>query len=48
MVPDNTPAAAVLAVPDGHVLLIVRHHRYTRELTFYRCHSTTPSALRIS
>jgi SRSO17 transposase len=29
----------------GHSFLLVRRHRYTRELSFYRCHSTTPVAL---
>ncbi|WP_409468959.1 IS701 family transposase [Streptomyces sp. HC307] len=29
----------------GHSFLLVRRHRYTRELSFYRCHSTTPVTL---
>jgi SRSO17 transposase len=38
---DDTP-------PDhesGYSFLLVRRHRYTRQLSFYRCHSTTPVAL---
>ncbi|MFE6692337.1 IS701 family transposase [Streptomyces sp. NPDC057743] len=29
----------------GHSVILVRRHRYTRELSFYRCHSTTPVTL---
>jgi SRSO17 transposase len=29
----------------GHSFLLVRRHRYTRQLSFYRCHSTTTVAL---
>ncbi|MFD9285834.1 hypothetical protein ACFWD7_53280 [Streptomyces mirabilis] len=29
----------------GHSFLLVRRHRYTRELSFYRFHSTTPVTL---
>ena len=39
--PDDTP-------PDhdpGHSVLLVRRHRYTGELSFYRCHSTAPAGL---
>ncbi|MFC5956275.1 IS701 family transposase [Streptomyces pratens] len=28
----------------GHATVLVRRHRYTRELSFYRCHSATPDA----
>jgi hypothetical protein len=39
--PDDTP--------DGHrprhATVLVRRHRYTRELSFYRCHSATPVTL---
>jgi hypothetical protein len=38
---DDTPPGH----EAGHSLLLVRRHRYTRELSFYRCHSTTPVAL---
>lgn len=32
--------------PDaGHSVVLVRRHRYTRELSFYRCHSVAPVAL---
>lgn len=31
----------------GHVFLVVRRHHYTRELSFYRCHSTTPVSLTV-
>ncbi|MFI8088598.1 IS701 family transposase [Streptomyces sp. NPDC086080] len=31
----------------GHAFLVVRRHRYTRELSFYRCHSTTPVSLAV-
>lgn len=29
----------------GHSVVLVRRHRYTRELSFYRCHSAAPFAL---
>ncbi|MEU1598566.1 hypothetical protein ABZ468_38605 [Streptomyces sp. NPDC005708] len=29
----------------GHARLVVRRHRYTRELSFFRCHSTTHISL---
>ncbi|MDQ1024669.1 SRSO17 transposase [Streptomyces umbrinus] len=29
----------------GHATVLVRRHRYTRELSFYRCHSATPVTL---
>ncbi|MFF7265100.1 hypothetical protein ACFZCL_33135 [Streptomyces sp. NPDC008159] len=29
----------------GHAFLVVRRHRYTRELSFCRCHPTTPVRL---
>ncbi|GLX02242.1 hypothetical protein Misp02_63280 [Microtetraspora sp. NBRC 16547] len=32
--------------PDGHSTLLVRRHRYTRTLSFYRCWSPTPRPLR--
>ncbi|ANZ21633.1 transposase [Streptomyces noursei ATCC 11455] len=36
-------------IPDdqapGHSVVLVRRHRYTRELSFYRCHSTTSVTL---
>jgi hypothetical protein len=31
----------------GHAFLVVRRHRYTRELSFYRYHSTTPVSLAV-
>ncbi|MEY9996993.1 SRSO17 transposase [Streptomyces sp. V4I8] len=34
---DDTPEST----GPGHSYLLVRHHRYTRELSFYRCHSAT-------
>ncbi|MBX9399565.1 hypothetical protein K4749_40130 [Streptomyces sp. TRM72054] len=36
--PDDTPTDGEAT---GHAFLVVRRHRYTRELSFYRCHSTT-------
>lgn len=39
--PDDTPSGH----DPGHSVLLVRRHRYTREMSFYRCHSTTPVAL---
>ncbi|GAA2813510.1 IS701 family transposase [Kitasatospora paracochleata] len=41
IVPDDTPPGH----DEGHGCLLVRRHRYTRELSFYRCHSITPVAL---
>ncbi|WP_405933362.1 hypothetical protein [Streptomyces sp. NBC_00827] len=38
---DDTPPGHAA----GHSFLLVRRHRYTRELSFYRCHSTTSVAL---
>lgn len=38
---DDTPPGH----EAGHSFLLVRRHRYTRELSFYRCHSATPVAL---
>lgn len=38
---DDTPASH----EAGHSVLLVRRHRYTGEVSFYRCHSTTPAAL---
>uniref|UniRef100_UPI003D71F0BE IS701 family transposase n=1 Tax=Actinacidiphila sp. bgisy167 TaxID=3413797 RepID=UPI003D71F0BE len=38
---DDTPTGQA----PGHSVLLVRRHRYTREVSFYRCHSTTPAAL---
>ena len=29
----------------GHSVLPVRRHRYTGELSFYRCHPTVPASL---
>ncbi|MFJ3897563.1 transposase [Streptomyces sp. NPDC090083] len=48
--PDRRPGRRCPADRDeaGHAFLGVRRHRYTRELSFYRCHSTTPSASRSS
>lgn len=39
--PDDTPDDQ----EGGHCVVLVRRHRYTRELSFYRCHSATPVAL---
>jgi len=41
IVGDDTPPGH----GTGHSFLLIRRHRYTRELSFYRCHSTTPIAL---
>jgi len=38
--PDDTPPGH----DPGHSVLLVRRHRYTGELSFYRCHSTAPPA----
>ena len=38
---DDTPPGQAA----GHSLLLVRRHRYTRQLSFYRCHSAAPVAL---
>ncbi|MGI5142778.1 IS701 family transposase [Streptomyces sp. CA-106110] len=32
-------------VEDGHSVLVVRRHRFTGELSFYRCHSAIPVTL---
>lgn len=39
--PDDTPDTH----RPGHAAVLVRRHRYTRELSFYRCHSATPVTL---
>jgi SRSO17 transposase len=41
VIPDDTPTGEA----DGHAFLIVCRHRYTRQLSFYRCHSTTSVSL---
>jgi len=41
VVPDDTPPGHAA----GHAFLLVRRHRYTRELSFYRCHSAAAVAL---
>lgn len=38
---DDAPAGQ----DAGHSFLLARRHRYTRNLSFYRCHSATPVAL---
>jgi SRSO17 transposase len=38
---DDTPTGHAA----GHSHLVIRRHRYTGELSFYRCHSATPVAL---
>jgi SRSO17 transposase len=38
---DDTPDGQA----PGHSVVLVRRHRYTRELSFYRCHSATPVTL---
>ena len=38
--PDDTPPGR----EPGHSVLLIRRHRYTGELSFYRCHSTAPPA----
>jgi SRSO17 transposase len=43
VIADDTPADEAAAAE--HAYLVVRRHRYTRELSFYRCHSTTPVSL---
>ncbi|QRX89955.1 hypothetical protein [Streptomyces noursei] len=40
--PDDTPTDGEAG---GHAFLVVRRHRYTRELSFYRWHSTTSVSL---
>ncbi|MFD5514367.1 IS701 family transposase, partial [Streptomyces sp. NPDC127051] len=40
---DDTPAGQAA----GHSLLLIRRHRYTRRLSFYRCHSAHPVALAV-
>lgn len=40
---DDTPTGT--ADTGGHAFLVVRRHRYTRQLSFYRCHSTSPVTL---
>src|SRR5690242_19391296 len=40
-VPDGTPPGHAA----GHAFLLVRRHRYTRELSFCRCHSAAAVAL---
>lgn len=40
--PDDTPTGSD---NSGHAFLVARRHRYTRELSFYRCYSTTPVSL---
>ena len=40
--PDDTPTDGEAG---GHAFLVVRRHRSTRELSFYRCHSGTPVSL---
>ncbi|MGI5516120.1 IS701 family transposase [Streptomyces sp. CA-106131] len=44
LVPDDAPDGSEPAAA-GHSFLVVRRHRYTRQLSFYRCHSTTPTTL---
>jgi len=39
--PDDTPPGH----DPGHSVLLVRRHRYTGELSFYRCHCTAPAGL---
>jgi SRSO17 transposase len=39
--PDDTPPGR----DTGHGFLLVCRHRYTRELSFYRCHSAIPIGL---
>jgi hypothetical protein len=39
--PDDTPPGH----EPGHSVLLIRRHRYTGELSFYRCHSTAPAGL---
>jgi SRSO17 transposase len=41
---DDTPDTGN-RVGDQHSVLVVRRHRFTGELSFYRCHSATPVAL---
>jgi SRSO17 transposase len=43
VIPDDTPSDGVATA--GHAHLVVRRHRYTRELSFYRCHSATSLSL---
>ncbi|MGW5429690.1 hypothetical protein ACWET9_21135 [Streptomyces sp. NPDC004059] len=39
--PDDNPDHHA----PGHAVVLVRRHRYTRELSFSRCHSTAPVTL---
>jgi hypothetical protein len=38
---DDTPDGQ----DAGHSVVLVRRHRYNRELSFYRCHSVAPVVL---
>ncbi|MGH3803476.1 MAG: IS701 family transposase [Pseudonocardiaceae bacterium] len=40
---DDTPPSH--EAEAGHNFLLARRHRYTRQLSFYRCHSATPVTL---
>ncbi|MER6061781.1 hypothetical protein [Streptomyces sp. NPDC001792] len=42
---DIHPADSPDHHAPGHAVVLVRRHRYTRELSFSRCHSTTPVTL---
>ncbi|MER5356892.1 IS701 family transposase [Streptomyces sp. NPDC002785] len=39
--PDDTPDHQ----EDGHAAVLVRRHRYTRELSYYRCHPALPATM---
>jgi SRSO17 transposase len=42
---DDTPHEHGDAVGAGHSFLVVRRHRYTRQMSFYRCYSAAPVSL---
>ncbi|MEU4180410.1 transposase [Streptomyces sp. NPDC026589] len=44
VLPDDTPPGQDAATTE-HAFLLVRRHRYTRELALYRCHSAAPVSL---
>jgi SRSO17 transposase len=44
VLPDDTPDTGN-RVGDGHCVLVIRRHRFTGELSFYRCHSAAPVTL---
>ena len=43
--PDDTPDSHQAGDQAGYAVLLVRRHRYTRKLSYYRCYSPTPVPL---